>query len=173
MHTVSYKSHGVPLETYELTSRDHNSQRTSEQIRDHVAGLASQWPAEEDADPALRVARQARVQEVWDRFLSVPTPDHQLMRWRVRLYCGHITETRRHCESAEPRAHGSSSMRCPECQRDPCYIVAYEPLGLVAETPGRTVPPTPPRPTRAQLERRVRELEAELAGLRREMAPGE
>jgi hypothetical protein len=66
--------------------------------------------------------------------------------------------------------HGSSSMRCPDCGKDPAVIVAYEPLGLVAELPtGRTVSPSKPprsRLTRAQLEERVSALEAENQQLR-------
>jgi hypothetical protein len=163
-----HRSHGVPLETYELTKRDHRDQRASEEIRDAVAKLPAERRSEEAADPSLREQREAIVRQVWDKFLSIKTPDHALMRWRVRLYCGHIAETRRHVELEEPRMHGSRTMRCPECDMDPALIVAYEPLGTVTEPPGARPGPPPqlPRLSRAQLERRVAELEAEVARLR-------
>jgi hypothetical protein len=86
------------------------------------------------------------------------------MRWRVRLYCGHIVETLVHCSMERPTMHGSSSMVCPECGIDPAYKVAYEPLGFLDQRPVPPAPAAPPRrPTRAQLERRVAELEAQLA----------
>lgn len=164
MSGITYKSLGVPLEEYELTRSDHRHQRTAEQIREHVQLMAAQWRAEEEADPALREAQRANVEDVIKRFLSTPVPASQLMRWRVRLYCGHIAETRRHCTIDDPTLHGSSSMRCPECRKDPSSIVAYEPIGFADQRPVPSA--APPRPTRAQLERRVRDLEAELATLR-------
>jgi hypothetical protein len=55
-------------------------------------------------------------------------------------------------------------MACPECGKDPSSIVAYEPIGLADLRP---VPPvSAPRPTRAQLEQRIRDLEAELTSVR-------
>lgn len=85
------------------------------------------------------------------------------MRWRVRLYCGHIVETRRHYTFVNPTAAGSSSMRCPDCGMDPARIVAFEPIGLVVPQPAAPVtPPVVRRPSRAELEQRVRDLEAEL-----------
>jgi hypothetical protein len=164
MSSLTYHSHGVPLESYELTRTDHRNQRTAKEIREHVKKLSEQWRAEEEADPELRQRRQERVAYVWNTFLQTPTPDHDLMRWRVRLYCGHIVETRRHRTVEQPTMHGSSSMACPKCGKDPSYIVAYEPLGLVDERP--LPPPAPRRATRAQLEQRIRELEAELATAR-------
>jgi hypothetical protein len=160
MVSTTYKSHGVPLECYELTRRDHRDQRTSEDIAEAVSRMAQQWRAEEEADPELRIRRLAGVRKVYEEFLSVPVPDCDLMRWRVRLYCGHITVTRRHHTIEDPKLHGSSSMKCPECGKNPSHIVAYEPLGFVDQRP--VPPPAPRRPTRAQLERRIAELEAEL-----------
>lgn len=104
------------------------------------------------------------------QLLLHPTPPESLMRWRVRLYCGHITETTRHVEMRSPTDAGSSCMTCPECGKDPSAIAAYEPLGRVRE-PDRAPGTTPkfqrsPKQTRAQLEARVAELEAELARVR-------
>jgi hypothetical protein len=67
-----------------------------------------------------------------------------------------------------PTMHGSSSQQCPECGKDPSSIVAYEPIGLVAEPPVTAEPSTVARrPTRAQLERRIQELEKENERLRK------
>ena len=97
--------------------------------------------------------------------LARKTPDHQVMRWRFRLYCGHIVIRTRHANMECPTMHGSSSQAYPECGMDPASIVAYEPIGLVQQ-PAPTSSP-PPRPTRRQLEQRVRELESENERLRR------
>ncbi|MEX2982810.1 hypothetical protein [Streptomyces sp. C36] len=170
MRESEYRSHGTPLEEYQLTRRDHSGQKVADQIRDAVGRQAAEWRAAEAADPELKQRADARRQEVLELMLSFKNPDHEIMRWRVRLYCGHITETQRHCENDEPTKHGSSSMRCPECGKDPARIVAYEPIGLAAEPPrarSGTVAPTRQRkPSRVELERRVAELEAENRRLR-------
>jgi hypothetical protein len=57
-----------------------------------------------------------------------------------------------------------------KCGKDPARIVAYEPIGLVAERPEKEIPPrpSPPKPlSRKQLEAHVAELEAELEVERR------
>jgi hypothetical protein len=160
----SYESRGVPLEGYELTRSDHSRQRTSEQIAVAVAKMGAAMRAEEAADPALRERRLAQIRHVWQTFLSTPTPARELMRWRVRLYCGHIVETRRHYTFAKPTEAGSSSMRCPDCDRGPASIVAFEPVGLVEpQNVPAAAAPQARRPSRVELERRIRDLEAQLA----------
>jgi hypothetical protein len=170
MADVVHTSHGIPLEEYELTRRDRASQKTADEIREAVGKMVMKWQTEEAADPDLRERRDTHRRKALEMLRSFKNPDHQIMRWRVRLYCGHIVETKRHCSIAVPTMHGSSSMRCPDCEKDPAVIVAYEPLGLVAELPtGRTVSPSKPpgsRLTRAQLEERVSALEAENQRLR-------
>ncbi|MFE2723285.1 hypothetical protein [Kitasatospora sp. NPDC059327] len=165
MADVSHERHGVPLEAYELTRRDHASQKSSDQIRDAVNKQMEKWQAEEEADPKLREQRNAHRKKGLEMLGAFKNPDHQIMRWRVRLYCGHIVEKKRHCTMANPRMHGSSSMRCPDCGKDPSDIVAYEPLGLVAEPPNPRKPPAQApksnRLTRTQLEQRIAALEAE------------
>ena len=171
---MDYQSHGEPLETYELTRRDHQAQKESESIHAHVEKLAAQWQAEEAADPDLRRARQKNIDRAWEIINAAQTPDYLIMRWRVRLYCGHIEETSRHSEVEEPRKHGASSMRCPVCGLDPAAIVAYTPIGRKGPPPGisRAQASRANRPTRQQLEKRVAQLEAELAELKREASPG-
>jgi hypothetical protein len=168
MESITYKSYGVPIESYELTRADHRDQRISDDIREAVLQMSQKWREEEAADPGLRERRTAHARHVWETFFRVPTPDRDLTRWRVRLYCGHITETRRHRTMDHPTLHGSSSMLCPECGKDPARIVAYESLGSLDGQPASpSTAPVPSRRTRAQLEQRIEQLEAELAAARR------
>lgn len=163
---IEYHSDGVPLETYERIRQDHCDQKTAEGIRDAVKEQA-QWEAEEAADPELREARRKTVERGRTMLFSCAsqTHDHELMRWRVRLYCGHIVETRRHCTIDAPTRHGSSSMLCPECGMDPARIVAHEPLGLVAKLPSATTR-RQPQPQRRSIEKRLAKIEAEVKDLR-------
>jgi hypothetical protein len=132
-----YESKGTPLKAYQLTRRDHGWQRTLEQIQRDVP----RWVAESRAaqglpptieDPAVLDKIAAMVVET----MTDPHLGTKLMRWRVRLYCGHIVETERHREFRRPTDAGSGSMRCPVCGLDPAAIVAYEPVGIVAELDG-------------------------------------
>jgi hypothetical protein len=166
---IEYHSSGVPLERYELTRKDHRDQKTAEHIRDAVKEQAAKWEAEEAADPELREGRRKTVERGRTMLFTFAnqTRDHELMRWRVRLYCGHIVETRRHCTIDEPTRHGSSSTVCPECGMDPARIVAYEPLGLVAKPPWSTQ--RQPRPNRRSIEKRLKKIEAEANELRNQL----
>jgi hypothetical protein len=142
---IDYRSHGVPLEMYELTRKDHRDQKTAESIHDAVKSAAAKWEAEETADPELRETRRKTIERARNMLFTFAsqTHDYGLMRWRVRLYCGHIVETRRHCTIDAPTRHGSSSMPCRECGMDPAQIVAYEPLGMAAKPPWATAPRRP------------------------------
>ena len=163
---TSRRSLHFPLETYELTRQDHRDQKTSQDIAEHARKAVAKLHAEEAADPHLRQRRQEAVRRAWTLLTANRTPDHEIMRWRVRLYCGHIVETTRHFEAESPTMHGSSSMPCPDCGLNPARIVAYEPIGLLASPSERATDaaePSPPnRLTRQQLERRIEELEAKL-----------
>jgi hypothetical protein len=168
----NYRSYGLPLETYELNRKDHRDQKAAEDIRDAVKEHAAKWEAEEAADPELREARRKTVDRgrTMIRTFASQTHDHELMRWRVRLYCGHIVETRRHHTIDEPTRHGSSSMRCPQCGIDPARIVAYEPLGLVASPPWVTAPQRPIQPNRRSIEKRLSKIETEAKELRNQLS---
>lgn len=136
---------------------------------------AAEERAKERADPVLAAGRRAVVVKVLEMLHSCPTPERDIMRWRVRLYCGHIVETRRHREKGKPTLHGSSSMKCPECGKDPSGIVAFEPIGLAGQAPSPPKPaasPPPKKPTRAELERRVAALERENERLRSQGSKG-
>ncbi|GAA4127940.1 hypothetical protein [Actinomadura keratinilytica] len=109
------------------------------------------------------------------RLLGTPKQPHELMRWRLRLYCGHVVEEQAHYTHKTLHSAFTGSTSCPECGLDPATIVDGEAVGLVEEPPGpaKPSPAAPPRrstkprkPTRAELEARVRELEAEVARLR-------
>ncbi|MEV6318037.1 hypothetical protein [Streptomyces sp. NPDC051776] len=168
MREVEYESYGCPLENYQLTRQDHRQQEQSENIRLWVENVLAEKEAEEQADPVLAAGRRAAAARALDMLRSFQTPEREIMRWRVRLYCGHIAETQRHCENGKPTLHGSSSMQCPECRKDPSAIVAFEPIGLAGEpsSPAKPETPKPKRPTRTELERRVAALERENERLR-------
>ncbi len=173
-HTMTdYRSHGAPFEHYELTRQDHRRQKDCEAARKWATEQLAKWHAEEQANPSLRGQTDAARTRALEMMAAWgPTPDHDLMRWQVRLYCGHITETIRHRENAEPTMHGSCSERCPACGLNPAFIVAYEPIGLKADVAPPTPMPAPraARPSRKQLEARIAELEAELAAQHRSVS---
>ncbi|WP_331768129.1 hypothetical protein [Embleya sp. NBC_00896] len=169
MKLIEYESRGVPLEEYTLTRRDHHDQRRLEQIIALAREQVDRDVARIDADPVMAERRRRSVANALQLLASFQKPDHEIMRWRVRLYCGHITETRRHREGKSPTLHGPSWEKCPVCGQDPSAIVAFQPIAPAAEPPTVTspVPPPPPRrPTRAALEHRLAELEAENERLR-------
>lgn len=172
MRSVEHTSRGVPLEEYELTRRDHRWQKDLENIRRVAHEQVASHLDEVYADPELTAAHHEQLSKVWGLIESAKTPPHKIMRWRVRLYCGHIVTTSRHVENAEPTLHGSSSEQCPECGKDPSAIVAFEPIGLAGEPP-QTRPTTPPaqrKPSRVELERRIAQLEEENRRLRTEQS---
>lgn len=97
--------------------------------------------------------------------LMAPTPQHELMIWRLRLYCGHTVERSAHRSHKTVHSAFGGSVRCAECGCDPATIVdarAVRPAAL----PLRPEPtPAARKPTRTALERRIAELEAEVARL--------
>ncbi|MFG2410614.1 hypothetical protein [Streptomyces goshikiensis] len=167
MPDIEYESRGVPLEEYQLTRRDHREQQQRDTMRQSVSQRVDEDVARCGADPEMAARRRQAFENAWKLMQSFKKADHEIMRWRVRLYCGHITETRRHRESCNPTLHGSSSsMDCPECGKESSVIVAFEPIGLVGEPPAPVrealaAPPPPKRLTRAELERRIAQLEKE------------
>lgn len=109
------------------------------------------------------------------RIFASPPPPQDLMRWRMRLYCGHVVERTAHRSHMTIHAAFTGSTRCTECGMDPATIVDGEAIGLQEEPPRpkwEAVPAAAPsrsrKPTKADLEARVRELEAELRRLRKD-----
>lgn len=168
MREVQYMSRGVPLEAYELTRRDHRWQKDMEGIQRAAREQVDKHLAEVYEDPELTTAHHEQLTKVWELIQSYKTPPHRIMRWRVRLYCGHIVTTSCHAENDKP----PRSTKCPECGKDPSTTVAFEPIGLAGEPPqSQTATPSAPRkPSRAELERRIAALEEENQRLRAEQA---
>lgn len=174
MGDVVYKSHGTPLENYQLTREDRRRQKETDERRTALERQFAKWAAEEAADPVLKRGREKRhiqALEMLASWVEVPA-DSELIRWRVRLYCGHFMETRRYPTSGNPT--GQESENCPECGQLHRNIVAYEPLGAVAQPPRPAAEPSsgPKKQTRAQLERRVAVLEAENRQLKARQGSG-
>ncbi|WP_280198210.1 hypothetical protein [Nocardia cyriacigeorgica] len=105
------------------------------------------------------------------RILGKPTPPNELMRWRLRLFCGHIVEMRAHYTHKTLHSAFTGSVKCSECGADPATIVDGEAIGLAGEPPPSVAPasanPKRTRRTKAELEARIRDLEAEVERLRR------
>lgn len=173
MREVEYKSSGVPLEEYALTRRDHRRQKQSEASSEWVHRQVDEDNAKCRADPARAERRRQAFENVAKLMQSFKKADYEIMRWRVRLYCGHIIETEAHYTYTDPVSAGAHSKRCPECGKDGLTIVAFEPIGLCGEAPEPPEPTPPPpakEPSRAELERRVTVLERENERLRAELS---
>lgn len=115
------------------------------------------------ATPKPIAANLARVVEQLRN--RAPTPGHQLMRWQLRLFCGHVIERSAHREhTTVGRAFTLSA--CPECGLDPATIVAARPVGPVSEPP-----PAPGTTTsrRQQAERELARACRNVARLEREL----
>jgi hypothetical protein len=113
--------------------------------------------------------------EALGRLLGFPTPPHDRMRWRLRLYCGHVIEKTAHHTHKTLHAAFTGSTSCTECGLDPAVVIDGEAIGLLAERPGATKAAAPApqstrsgKPTKAALGARVRELEEELERLRKD-----
>ncbi|MFF9457172.1 hypothetical protein [Streptomyces flaveolus] len=169
MSEVEYRSKGVPLEEYKLNRWDHRRQKQSDEGREHIRLQVAEDNAKCRADPVMAERRRQAFENVAKLMQSFKTEDYEIMRWRVRLYCGHIIETKAHYTYADPIDAGGYSKRCPECEKDDLTVVVFEPIGLLGEPPKPAAPQPPPppkEPTRAELERRVKALEEENERLR-------
>ncbi len=169
MRQVEYRSIGVPLEEYELTRGDHRRQKQSEESKEWARRQVEEDNAKCRADPERAERRRQAFENVAKLIQSFKKADHEIMRWRVRLYCGHIIETEAHYTYTDPLSSGPYGRRCSGCGEDGQTIVAFEPIGLRGEPPESTEPLPPPpkkKPTRAELERRVKTLEEENERLR-------
>jgi hypothetical protein len=100
------------------------------------------------------------------RTLLTPTAPHELMVWRLRLYCGHTVERTAHRSHLTVHAAFSGSVRCTECGCEPATVIDARAIGLAAEPTHPEPAPAIRKPTRAVLERRIEELEAEVVRLR-------
>ncbi|WP_377268520.1 hypothetical protein [Peterkaempfera sp. SMS 1(5)a] len=66
--------------------------------------------------------------EAIQELLGPPPHPSEFVRWRVRLYCGHIREVRRLRSQERPDGGVTHQERCTECGVAPSVIVAFEPL---------------------------------------------
>jgi hypothetical protein len=83
------------------------------------------------------------------RILGNPTPPHMLMRWQLRLYCGHVIEKRAHYTHKTLHAAFTGMIACSECSLNPATIVDGAAIGLAGEPPARKAPLcAPSRPER-------------------------
>jgi len=132
--------------------------------RHSVAGSLTMHCGRCCPSPPMSPSKAAEIRSLLTR---EPTPPHQLMRWRLRLYCGHVAESAAHY--THKTLHGAfiGTIACPECGLDPATIVDGVAIGLAGEPPTPVAPIAPAKPPRAALEARVRELEAEVDRLRR------
>lgn len=161
---AEYLRHGVPLTGYQLTKADHCRQQEAVQDHEWVQHHVSKAPPWSD--------------EHWEEICQLfgpPTPPWELQRWRLRLYCGHVIEVTRNRKSPRPDGGVCDKERCPECGLDPVVIVAFEPLGPVAEPPaehrsqrpsGSSLKPPADRRSKAELVAENNALRAELEALR-------
>jgi hypothetical protein len=149
--TNNYESHGTPLAEYQLTRADHRCQEERERRAEYIRRVV-------DSAPPLSAETASRIRELLGPF-QPPSPS-DYMRWRVRLYCGHIQEVA--CLLSKTRPH--SEARCRECGKDPSVIVAFEPIGPFEDLPSasparrRNIRPqrtAASRRTKAELEERT------------------
>lgn len=122
-------------------------------------------PSTGNVGPPIR--REAA--EMTARLLKTKTPDDQLMRWRLRLFCGHVVERTAHISHTDVTSAFGTSRACPECGLDPATIVAGKPLGPKAERVA-TKPSAEQRASRmSAVTKRLRRAEAEVERLRGEL----
>ena len=99
-------------------------QREAEEIRQHARTMAASAPPL--SEETLRQVAAT---------MSRPTPKHELMEWRLRLFCGHVVKRSAHASHTIVHGAFTGSTRCPECGLDPATIVAAEAIGLAEERP--------------------------------------
>lgn len=144
-----YEHRGDPLAEHVLTRADHRRQEDAERMAEHVRKIV-------DNAPPLSAEQATKIRSL---LFGTPTPRRDLMRWRVRLYCGHVVEWTAHRTHMTISSALSVGRACPTCGLDPATIVAAVPLGLMSD-------PADPRPDPARLE-------AELASVSRRAAAAE
>lgn len=131
-------------------------------IRHGVSGSLTKHCGKCCPRPPLSLVQRDRLVTL----MSIPTPAHELMIWRLRLYCGHTVERQAHSSHKTVQAAFTGSVKCPQCATDPATSVDARAIGLAGQPHRPTSAPAVRKPTRAALERRVKELEAEVDRLR-------
>ncbi|GAB3971027.1 hypothetical protein GCM10029978_045440 [Actinoallomurus acanthiterrae] len=160
---TDYEHLGDPDAEHVLERRDQRRQQSLVEIAEAAKRAAAKMPPFKPEQIAkLRAIFQATAQQ----------SETELMRWRLRLYCGHVVEQTAHRSHKTIHQAFTGSSRCPECSLSPAMIIAAKPLGTAGTAPVATSTPRtedrPRRRTRKELEARIVELEAENEALRRE-----
>ena len=117
--------------------------------------------------PPAVAATIARVLEMMSRWPEKPA--HELVRWRLRLYCGHAVERTSHMEHRTVHAAFLGGLACPECGLDPATIVAARALGRAAPPPRAPARAAWSRDRRAAIESKLARARAEVKRLEAEI----
>lgn len=118
-----YVQTGDPDTATPLTKEDREDQRIAESAQAAAAKTLKRLPPVQPSAEQIVGLRA---------IFSNPPPPSQLMRWRLRLYCGHVTERTCHVDRLDARS-AFLSEACEECGLDPAVVVAAKPLGLESD----------------------------------------
>lgn len=149
------ESLNAPVASYVPDADDMTRQAAHDERSAHIRSIV-------DKAPPLSAGQISRLRDL----LSSPEPDpSRIRRWQVKLSCGHELPTKSLDDN--PPWH---ALNCPECGAADRIVVAYQPLtpsgepqSAVPQQKPPKVPPPSRHRTRAELEARVADLEAQLA----------
>lgn len=96
----------------------------------------------------------------------MPASARNSMVRRLGLYCGHTVEHRAHRSKETIHSAFGGAITCVECGRDPSTVIDARAIGPAAPSPYAPTFPAVRKPSRAALERRIEQLEAEVTRLR-------
>ena len=157
---LEYEGFGDPDQPTEYDSRIERNQQQCRELHEQIEREFRENPPGPLPREAIAKLRQ---------LFSVPTPDHELMTWRLRLYCGHVIEATANIDNKRFGSPGIGGHRCSECGLENQTTVASNALGTVADlaekSKGKRTKPAKAVPRSD--EQRIAELEAELAELKR------
>ncbi|WP_370945389.1 hypothetical protein AB5J62_40850 [Amycolatopsis sp. cg5] len=147
-----YRHLGDPLAAHELTCADHRRQADHVALAEHARTTVATFPPLTNDQINRLAATLHRIER---------QPRSNLMRWRLRLYCGHTIERTAHREHTTIYDAFAGECVCPTCGLHPSIIIAATPLGLAA-------PEQPPTTDTDALERELARLEKRISALDRE-----
>lgn len=145
-----YRHLGDPLAAHVLTRADHRRQADYVATVEHVREMVAAAPQLSNDDIAglraifVRIARQ---------------PRSNLMRWRLRLYCGHVIERTARRENKTIHEAFAGECPCPTCGLHPSIIIAATPLGLAEPEQPHTTDTGALERELARLEKRISAVE--------------
>jgi hypothetical protein len=126
---TDYEHQGDPLAQHTPTPAELRRQQQAEQMAEYIQQMVSAWPPLSDK-------QVTKIRNLLSS--SAPTPPRDLMRWRVRLYCGHVAEKVSHRTHLTISSAFGGSCTCPNCGLTPATIIAAIPLGLASEATNST-----------------------------------